>query len=353
MKKLKTFLVLLICLAMMAGSLVACDSSSSKKSSKKDKKVEKEDDEDEDDDDEDDDDDDDEDEDDDDEDDDDDDDDKPSKPAKPSIDDDDDDPIIIDDDDDDDIRASDLSIDEQVLYDDGDIVITATGIVYDDWYGDKLEVLIENNSDVMVTFSCSYMLINNCVNDYIGLYEDVKAGGKTYATLSLNSDDMNEYYGIKNFGQIDLAFKGYDDNYNTVFQTDNITIKTNKFDKMDEATPFDGTVLVDEEGVYAVIKMGEVSDWSTELLVFVHNDTDKTVYLSTNSLTINGFEVDGYLSASVPAGAYGADTVWIYSDDLEESHIDEIETIEMSVKVMDYDNYKTLFTTDEVEIPVN
>jgi hypothetical protein len=94
--------------------------------------------------------------------------------------------------------SQDITIDEQVLFDQDDIVVTATEYVYDSIWGEGIKVLIENNSAQNVTVGCNALI----VNDYMimDLFSaDVAAGKKSNETIYLSSSEL-EAAGIETHG---------------------------------------------------------------------------------------------------------------------------------------------------------
>ena len=347
-KKLLALLSLLVAISMLGASLTAC-SSKSKKSDKKKSKVEDEEDEDdEDDDDEDDDDEDDEDDEDDDEDDDDEDDDDDD-----DFDDDDDDDF--DDDDDDNgnkSKGGSFTINEDVIYDADDIKITVSDTTYDDWYGTQIELLIENNTDEDLEFHAKDVFVNGCYDSTYLSDGSVSAGKKTYAKLSLRDDEMATSYNIKSFETIDFVLYATNSNWDYVIDDEPISMTT---DLKGDKPSFDETVVIyDADGVYISAKFEpSKDDYSyNQIFVYCENNTDKEYSFSVDALDVNGFTLSGYMYVTLPGGRVGVGTISLYDSDLEENHIDEIEDIELSISVQNYDDWKDKFTTDSVEIPV-
>lgn len=54
-----------------------------------------------------------------------------------------------------------VTIDEQVLFDQDGIVVTATEYVTDNIWGDGIKLLLENNSDKDVTVGCNALIVND------------------------------------------------------------------------------------------------------------------------------------------------------------------------------------------------
>lgn len=112
------------------------------------------------------------------------------------------------------------SIEETVLFESDDILITATGLEYTEYSAD-ITIVIENNSDKDLTFiSNSIGYSCNSVNGYMiqdgYINSGVPAGKKANKTLSF-SYDMLRLYGIFEIADVEIGFDISDNDYNHVY----------------------------------------------------------------------------------------------------------------------------------------
>ena len=127
------------------------------------------------------------------------------------------------------------SIEETILYNSDDILITATELGYTDYSAD-ISVVIENNSEKDLTFiSNSIGYSCNSVNGYMiadgYINSSVAAGKKANETLSL-SYDMLRLYGIFEIADIEIGFDISDDEYNHIY-TGPCQVRTSIADQYD------------------------------------------------------------------------------------------------------------------------
>ena len=119
--------------------------------------------------------------------------------------------------------VSEVSIEEQILYDGNDIKITATGMEDSIW-GAELKLLIENNSSKTITVQA-----RNCnVNGYMVttmMSADVASGKKANDSLTFETSGLKES-GIEQIATMEFYFHIFDtETWDTIVDTDVITIQ--------------------------------------------------------------------------------------------------------------------------------
>lgn len=235
-----------------------------------------------------------------------------------------------------------VTIEEQVLLDKADIVITAKEYVTDTLLGDGIKLLVENNSDKTVTVGCKALIVNNyMINDLFA--SEVSPGKKANEIVYLSSSEL-EAAGIDRVGQIEIYFCIYDsETYEDIYNSECVTIQTSEFTNMD-TTPNDvGTELYNVDGIRIVGKtVDENSFWGSAILLYCENTTGKNVEISVQEMSINGFMTDPYYATTVYAGKMSLDEITIFSSDLEENGIEEIEEVELKFHIYDADTYDTI-----------
>ena len=245
-----------------------------------------------------------------------------------------------------------IAIDEQVLLDQDGIKITATQYVEDAIWGEGIKVLVENTSDKNVGITCNATIVNNfMITDLFST--SVAAGKKANETIYLSSADL-EAAGIDNVGQVEFYFHVYNsDTYDTIFDADVVTLKTNAYEKMDTDVSETGTVLYDANGIKVMGRhVGDDSFWGAAVLLYLENNTDRNIVVSCENMSINGFMVTPYFYGDVFAGKMAIDEIAILSSDLEENGISTIEDIEVSFHIYDSDTYDTIDDSDPITITV-
>lgn len=249
--------------------------------------------------------------------------------------------------------SADITIEEQVLVDQNNIVITAKEYVSDSIWGDGIKVLLENNSDKDVTVSCNALIVNDyMITDLFA--SQIASGKKANDTIYLSSSEL-EAAGIDTVGKVEIYFHVYDSSsYENIFDSDCVTIQTSEYANMD-TTPNDaGTELYNEGGIRIIGKaVDENSFWGTAVLLYCENTSGDNVGISVDDMSVNGFMMSPFFSTTVYSGKKSIDDITIFSSDLEENGIEEIEEVELKFHIYNADTYNTITDTDPIVFSVN
>lgn len=241
-----------------------------------------------------------------------------------------------------------VTIDEQVLVDQDNIVVTAKEYVTDSFWGDGVKLLLENNSDKDVTVSCKALIVNDyMISDLF--VSGVAAGKKANETLYLSSTQLKAA-GIENVGKIEIYFHVYDSStYDGIFDTECVTIQTSKYDNMDTTADDTGVELYNEGGIRIVGKtVDENSFWGTAILLYCENNSGKNIGINVDDMSINGFMMSPFFSTTIYDGKKAIDEITIFSSDLEENDIESIEEVELKFHIYNADTYSTIADSEPI-----
>jgi hypothetical protein len=248
--------------------------------------------------------------------------------------------------------SSKVTIDEQVLLEKKDVVVTATEYVTDSIMGDGIKVLLENNSDKDITIGCDALIVNDyMITDLFA--STVAAGKKSNDTIYLSSSELKAA-GIDTVGKVEIYFHAYDeDTYDTIFDSEGVEIHTSEYENMD-TTPNDaGSELYNENGIKIVGKtVDENSFWGSALLLYIENTSGKNVGISVDDMSINGYMTSPYFSTTVYDGKKAIDDITILSSDLEENGIESIDEVELKFHIYNADTYDTISDSDTITFSV-
>lgn len=248
---------------------------------------------------------------------------------------------------------ADIAIDEQVLIDQNNIVITAKEYVSDNVWGDGVKVLLENNSDNDVTVSCNALIVNDYMITDLFISE-IAAGKKANDTIYLSSSEL-EAAGIDTVGKIEIYFHVYDpSSYETVLDPDCVTIQTSEYANMDTTPNDTGTELYNEGGIKIVGKaVDENSFWGTAILLYCENKSGGNIGISVDDMSVNGFMLNPFFTTTVYDGKKSIEDITIFSSDLEENGIESIEEVELKFHIYDANTYNTIQDTDPIVFSVH
>ena len=245
--------------------------------------------------------------------------------------------------------AEETVIDQQVLYDENNIKITATGFRGDEIFGPEVSVLVENNSDKSITVQPR----KGCVNGYMSKFQmssDVAPGKKANDSITIMED--LEKIGVDTIAQLECSFTIFDSStYDTIVDTEIIPIVTNLSDDYVQEYKSEGTVLFDSDGIKIVSKgIAEDEIWGPELILYIENNTNKFITVQPRDTSINGFMVNPNMSSEITPGKKIVDGLTFFSSALEENGISEISDIETSFEIFDSDTYDTIINTGALSL---
>jgi hypothetical protein len=245
--------------------------------------------------------------------------------------------------------STDVTIEEQVLVNQNDIVITATEYTIDSIWGDGIKLLIENNSDKNVTVGAKALIVNDyMITDLF--VSDVAAGKKSNETMYLSSSEL-EAAGINCVGQVEVYFQVYESaSYDDIFNTDVVTIQTSEYANMDTTSNDVGTELYNEGGIKIVGKtVDENSFWGTAILLYIENSAGTNVGVQSDNMSINGFMMTPYFSSDVYDGKKAIGCITVMSSDLEENGVESIDEVELQFHIYNIDTFDTIADSDPIK----
>ena len=240
-----------------------------------------------------------------------------------------------------------VTVEEEVIYDDNDIVLTVTDMEISDYY---VEVYfeLENTSNERRTISCNTAVVNGISTCGYGFYHELSGGESCDAVMNMYIPTL-EMLQVKTIGNIDLYLNISDEHYNRIVSQDKATVNTSEKGFV-HTQEYDGEVLLEKEGIrLTLIESSFKKNEEHGLYVLVENETDEHVTVDLDDTVINGWlQPHCYFYAEVPAGT---NTVaFLDMTDLEDMGIKKEKDIQnMSFYVYAYDqNYDYLFREDHV-----
>lgn len=247
-------------------------------------------------------------------------------------------------------QSTKVTIEEQVLYDENDIKITATGME-DSLFGTDLKLLIENNSGKSITVQARNSNVNGYMVDTM-MSADVASGKKANDSLTFQTSGLKES-GIEQIAEMEFSFYIFDsDTWDTILETDLITVRTSIADGYVQNYDDSGNLLVDAEGVKIIGKGLSANDsfWGPGLILYIENNSDKNVTIQVRDVSINGFMVSSSMSEDVVVGKKAISAVQFFSTDLESNGIDDITEVELYFHIFEVETWDTIVDTDAITI---
>lgn len=242
-----------------------------------------------------------------------------------------------------------VTMDPVVLVEQNGIAITAKGLVEDEIWGPGIQILVENQSDKNVSVYCDTAVVNRYTISPL-FVSSVSAGKKANETLYFGDTNL-EAAGITTIADVALSLRVVDDDtYDTLLDCPDISLETSASGTIDQPALDQGKELVNQDGIRIVGRyVEEDSFWGAGVVLFLENSTDKNVVVQCDNMSINGFMVTPYFSASVNGGCMAVSSITILSTDLEENGITQVEDLALTFRVAEVDSYQTIFETEEVQ----
>lgn len=247
------------------------------------------------------------------------------------------------------------TIEEAVLLDRDGIKVTVKSLdMKGSLYGPALKMLFENNSGKNVTVQARNTSVNGYMIDPM-MSVDVASGKKANDTMSFSSSDLATA-GITTIADIEFAFHVFDsDTWHDLFTSGTVKIETSAAKDYNYTFDNSGTQVFNDKGIEIVIKrLAKEDSWlGKELVVYIHNASDRNVTIQTKDVSINGFMVDPVFSCDIAPGKHAIDKITFMSSDLEKNEIKTIENVELSFHVFDGDTWNSIVDTPVVTISFN
>ena len=242
------------------------------------------------------------------------------------------------------------TITEQVLYDENDIKITATGLE-DGLFGTELQLLIENNSGQGVTVQARNANVNGYMVSTM-MSADVAAGKKANDSLTFETSGLKEC-GIETIATMEFSFHIFNtESWDDIADTEVIQVDTSAAGSYTQTYDDSGEVLIDADGVKIVGKglSADGSFWGPGVILYIENNTEKDITVQVRDVSINGFMVESSMSEDVVAGKKALSAVQFFNSDLESNSITDITDVELYFHIFELSTMDTVFDSDVITI---
>ena len=248
------------------------------------------------------------------------------------------------------ITGNGITIDETIVFDNGNFKLTAKEIDFSDNYDVKVKFLAENYSDNTISIVGNYFSING-ITIYCNFYVELAPGKKANDFLEIRKEDLANV-GIENIATIqaqdtyiynkDLSKKILD------FQ---FSLETSIVDGYQQKIDSSGQTVYNENGI--VIKYRGIIPGTfggEELEFYVENNSDSTIGVYVDNVSVNGFMVYGNMVAYAYPHCVTYETLDFLKSDLEVNDIDTIEEVSICFYGYDEDSNKKMWTSDEIKV---
>lgn len=246
--------------------------------------------------------------------------------------------------------SSKVMVAETVLLDQSGVKITATGMD-DGLFGTNLKLLIENNSNVGLTFQARKTSVNGYMVDTT-MSEDVAPGKKANTELTFMTSGLKDC-GIDTIAYMEFSFHIFTtDGWDAYIDTDVIKLNTSAAGSIVQNYDDSGEILYNQNGIKIIGKglSNDESIFGPGLIVYIENNTSQDITVQVRDTSINGFMVDTTMSEDVIAGKKAITAVTFMKSSLDENGITQITSVETSFHVFDMNSWDTIVDTAPIVI---
>ena len=242
-------------------------------------------------------------------------------------------------------------ISDVVLIDDEDVTMTIQSGGADEWGNINFSVLCENKTDKQRTFCLDDLVVNGWSMGG-SLYEDVAPGKSSVGTLDIWASDM-ENLGIENPDRVTAKVRVYNEDewWDDIYLIDDeVTFYPTELTDAQIVVPerptvSGETVLADDANFTMVLLDSQTDEmWGgLSIRAYIRNNTDRSLYIDWEDVSVNGYMIDPYCGVTLPAGQQRMHEISFAVNDLEECGIETVETIEFTLQVSDDTTGEYLF----------
>lgn len=232
------------------------------------------------------------------------------------------------------------------LVNNDDAAVHITKIENNEHLGMQLRIQCENRTDRALMFS--WDMVSVCGFMYDPMWaEEVGPGKTSNSTIELDTYAL-EQMGVVSVDEITFTLRVFDsENWMeeplvqelcTIYPT-GLNAETARFPARAESS---GQVVVaEDENVRFVVEWADAEDASEyTVYVYMENKTDRNLMYAWDMVSVNDMMVDPFWATVVSAGKKACSEITFYRSELADNGIEEVESIEFTLLVSDYDNWE-------------
>lgn len=247
------------------------------------------------------------------------------------------------------------SIEEQTVYEKGNLSITAKSIRYDTVHGPQIMLAINNKTENDLLIQNDYTSVNGfMMKPEIDI--KVSAGKKTESPMSLPYLNL-AMAGIDSLSEVKFSLRILDSKtFSVVDTTEPVSLKLLNIAKEKAAFDTSGQIAYNSDGVKIILqglKKDTLFESENMLMVYMENHTNKIASIKNNKLTVNGYDLTVSMNTAILPGMKAVDKIELYDQDLEEYGISAIDAVKASFEIYDYERWKLIAKSEivSVELP--
>jgi len=245
-------------------------------------------------------------------------------------------------------EAQDVTIEEVEIYNENNIVVTATKIE-EDWMGYGIAVTVKNGSSKNVVVTTDMLSVNGYMMDG-GLYCDVAAGKNAVESISLYSADLNRA-GIETIADVEFYLNVLNsDTFEAVDVSELIKISTSAAEGFEQPVDDSGDEIYNANDVRVVCKgLKDEIIWDGAVVFYFENNSGRSISIYSENVSVNDFMAEVSLWEDMRPGTKAVDGMYMFDlASLGIETIDDIQKIELSLHIVDESNWGEIDTSDPI-----
>lgn len=232
---------------------------------------------------------------------------------------------------------------DEVLFDNDKCKFVVKNINVDDLSGAKLNIYLENKTDKSVIFTTSNTSVNGYMLDPI-FYEELEPNTNKVGTILFSSSNL-EKANITTLDEIQFQINAhYSDNYDAKAALINDTFslyptgkKAGEVDYIPRtAADTDKTILEEKDVKFVVVGLKKDDFMGPSLEFYIENNSDKTLNLTEQDVTVNNTSLDTLSSTTISPGKKVYSFMYFAPNELKKNKITDIKDVKFKIKVSDY-----------------
>lgn len=234
--------------------------------------------------------------------------------------------------------SGEVTVEEQTIFDDQGIKAVVKGIgKYESdlvSFDQALLIDVTNSTGKNLSFGLSHCSVNGYMID--SNYNYTIEAGKTDTYPGVFDSANLEALGITTIADYEFCIVAEDEEtYETLFESDPISVKTSAYEGFEYTYDENGTVLYDSDGI-KIIAQDQVEDeyLGPGVKICVVNNSDKGIAVGVASGSVNSKEVNDFFFGADPAA--GKHSIELLSIG-EEERPEKIESLTLSFSIYDWD----------------
>ncbi len=240
----------------------------------------------------------------------------------------------------------------QTVYQKDGLTVTAKSLKYDTVYGPQILLTVKNDGVQEILLQNAYTAVNGfMIKPEIDVKIPPRKKLDTQISLPYMQLAMADIHSLK---EVVISLRILDSKTFAVLDTtEPLSLKLTGTGKEEQTADESGQLVYDDKGVKLIlkgIKHDTLFENESALLVYMVNDTDKTVSVGNNKLTVNGYDITTTMLTVLLPHTCAVDKIDLFDKELEEYGISSLDSVKVSFDINDDETWKNIAQTDMIAV---